>query len=166
MKKSIITITTLLTIALLTASAYAWGPGRGMGFGPNGDCPRYSGQKGYTASNLSQEQKDEFKALRQRYIDETYEIRALKSQKHHEMKLLMQTSEPNREKLTTLSQEIADVSKQLRDKRIDFALEAKKISPELEFGMGKGRRAGHRGRGNCFQNDGRQPYPDSPYQEQ
>ena len=55
--------------------------------------------------------------------------------------MLMETSEPDRAKLGKLSQEITDLQKQVGDKRIDFRLAAKKISPEL--GMGRGFGQGH-----------------------
>ena len=99
-------------------------------------------------NDLSKEQRDELSALRQTFIDETYELRAAKFQKQQEMRMLMETSEPDRAKLGKLSQEITDVQKQARDKRIDFRLAAKKISPELGMGQGFGkgsRRGGQRG---------------------
>jgi zinc resistance-associated protein len=153
MKKTSIIITALLMVALVAASAYAWGPGRGMGYGSNNqDCPRYGGQ-GNSAANLSDEQQEQLDTLRQQFIDETYEIRAANLQKRGEFKLLMQTSEPDREKLSALSQEITDLQKQLRDKGIEFALDAKTISPELGQGRGWGQGQG-RGQGKGWSRGG------------
>ena len=137
MKKSIIIISTFIMVAFIAGSVFAWGPGkgRGMGYSSNQDCPRYGGQQS-AFNDLSQAQRDELTALRQKFIDETYEFRSVKFQKRHEMRMLMETSNPDRAKLGKLSQEITDLQKQVRDKRIDFQLAVKKISPEL--GMGKG----------------------------
>ena len=58
------------------------------------------------------------------------------------MRLLMETSSPDRAKLDTLSQEFTDLRSQMQSKRIDFQLAAKKIAPELNV-------AGMGGRGGC-----------------
>lgn len=153
MKKSILIISAILVTALVAANVFAWGQGkgRGMGSGYSQDCPRYGGQGAF--NDLSRDQKDELAALRQKFIDETYEVRSAKFQKQQEMRLLMETSDPDRAKLDTLSQEITDLQKQVRDKRIDFRLAAKKISPELGMGMGFGQGRGHGskrgGQGGC-----------------
>ena len=141
MKKSIIIISSLLIVALVSGSAFAWGQGKcqgrgqGMGYGDNQDCPRYGGEQG-AFNDLSKDQRDALGTLRQGFIDETYELRSAKFAKRQEMKMLMETSEPDRAKLDKLSQEITDLQKQVMGKRIDFMLAAKKIAPEL--GMGKG----------------------------
>ena len=148
MKKSII-ISSLLMVALIAGSSFAWesGKGRGMGAGFNQDCPRYGGQSAF--NDLSQDQKDALITLRQKFIDESYEVRSAKFQKQQEMRMLMETSDPDRAELDKLSQEITDLQKQVRDKQIDFRLEAKKISPELGMGRGSGR-----GCGKGFARDG------------
>jgi zinc resistance-associated protein len=141
MKKSIIIISSLLMVSLVAGSVFARGQGKGqqMGAGYNQDCRGYGGQG--IINDLSKEQIDELSALRQTFIDDTYEVRAAKFQKQQEMRMLMETSEPDRAKLGKLSQEITDLQKQIRDKQIDFRLAAKKISPEL--GMGRGFGKGH-----------------------
>ena len=166
MKKSIIILSSLLIIALVSGSAFAWGQGKcqgrgqGMGYGDNQDCPRNGGQGAF--NDLSKDQRDALSALRQGFIDETYELRSAKVAKRQEMRMLMETSEPDRAKLDKLSQEIMDLQKQVMSKRIDFLLAAKKISPELGmgrgFGQGRGERSGRggqrgsHGQGNCWNN--------------
>ncbi|MBU8912181.1 MAG: periplasmic heavy metal sensor [Desulfobacterales bacterium] len=164
MKKSIIIISSLLMVALVSGSVFAWGPGkgRGMGAGFNQDCPRYGGQS--ALNDLSKEQRDELNTLRQKFIDETYELRSAKFAKQQEMRMLMQTSDPDRAKLDKLSQDLTDLQKQVRDKGIDFRLAAKKISPELGMGKGfgkgcgkgskRGGQRGFQGQGNgCYYNN-------------
>ena len=143
MKKTLTITTTLLMIFLIAGVVFAWGPGKGqgMGYGSNSDCPGYNGQT--AASELNKEQKDQLSALRQKFIDETYEARAAKFSKSQEMRMLMETSDPDRAKLTQLSNEILELEKGIMDKKIDFRLEIKKIAPELSNhrggGFGKGR---------------------------
>ena len=167
MKKSIIIISSLLMVALVAGSVFATGPGkrgnRGHGMGYNQDCPRYGGQN--AVANLSQEQRDQFSAIRQQLIDETYELRSEQFDNQQKMRMLMETSNPDRAKIDKLSQKITAVQKQLRDKQIDFQLAAKKISPELgkgkRFGQGfmaQSNRGGQRGcqgqrSSGCWQNN-------------
>jgi zinc resistance-associated protein len=155
MKKSIIIISSMLMVALLAGSVFAWGhgKGRGMGNGYNQDCPRFGQQGQDVLNDLSREQRDELSALRQKFIDETYEQRAANFQKRQEMRMLMQTSDPDRAKLNKLSQDITDLQKKIRDKGIDFRLAAKEIAPELGlgagFGQGRGKWSGRGGQKGC-----------------
>jgi zinc resistance-associated protein len=166
MKKSIMIIGSLLMVALVAGSVFAWGPGRGqgmMGSGFNQACPGYGGQGVW--SDLSRSQRDELTALRQKFIDETYELRSARFQKQQEIRRLMQTSNPDRTKLNKLSREITELQQQIRNKMIDFHLDAKKISPELGMGPGFGQgrggmwsgRGGNRGfsgqRNGCYYNN-------------
>jgi len=148
MKKTIILITALIGITFMATQAFSRGPGKGMGvYGPGTNCPGI-GQNAY--NDLSKTQQDELAALRQTFIDDTYELRTSLMQKHNEIRLLMETSAPDRAELTRLSDEAADLMKQLQKNRIDFMLAAKKVAPELRFGpgMGKGYHKGY-GKGNC-----------------
>lgn len=144
MKKTIIIISSILLVAFVAGSAFAQGPGKCkgmMGTGFSQDCPRYGGGQG-GISDLSKDQRDELTALRQQFIDETYELRSAKFTKQQEMRMLMETSDPDREKLSKLSKEITDLQGQLRDKGIDLRLKAKKIAPELGRGAGFGQGQG------------------------
>ena len=158
MKKSMIIISSIVFLSLFTGSVFAFGPGMGM---RGGGCQGFGGQDAW--NDLSKEQRDEFTSLRQKFIDETYALRTAEFQKRQEMRMLMETSNPDRAKLSKLSEETMDIEKQLNEKQIDFMLAAKKISPELALGAGFGRgqgRSGKRG-GNwdCPRiQDGGRPY--------
>ena len=144
MKKTIIIISSILLVAFVAGSVFAWGSGSGrgmMGAGFNQDCPGYGGGQDRT-SDLSKDQRDKLTALRQQFIDETYELRSAKFAKQQEMKMLMETSDPDRDKLSKLSKELTDLQGQLRDKGIDLRLKAKKIAPELGRGSGFGQGQG------------------------
>lgn len=89
-------------------------------------------------ATLSEDQKQKINALHQKFIDETAGQRAAKIAKHGEMRVLMGTSSPDRAKLVLLAENLSDLKKELMIKRIDFALEAKKIAPGLDVSMGFG----------------------------
>lgn len=148
MKKTIILITALIGITFMASQAFSWGPGNGMGgYGSGTNCP---GIDRNAYNDLSRAQQDELSALRQTFVDDTYELRTSLMQKQNEVRMLMETSAPDRAELTRLSDEAADLRKQLQENRIDFMLSAKKVAPELRFGqgMGKGYHKGY-GKGNC-----------------
>ncbi len=174
MKKTVIIISSILMVAFAAASTFAWGPNGGMGpkmmgSGFNQDCQGYGGgqNRQNALKDLSKDQRDELQTLRQQFIDETYKFRSAKLQKQQEIRMLMQTSDPDKDELSKLSEEIADLQKQIRDKQIDFKLSAKKIAPELGsrgagFGKGCGRWSGnggqkgfHRGQGQWGNQGGR-----------
>jgi zinc resistance-associated protein len=168
MKKTMIMITAILAVGFMTASAFAWGHGGGR----RGGC----GGQGYGAmANLTQEQQTELNTLRQQFVDETYETRSAMMAKHQEVRMLMETSNPDKARLEALSNEILELKKSMADKRIDFALKAKKIAPELNLmafgrhnggygsGYGKGRHGGH-GFGNHMGGNSSCPWYDGAQQ--
>jgi zinc resistance-associated protein len=148
MKKTLILITALLAMGFMATQAFSWGQTNRMGgYGQDTNCPGID-RGGW--QDLSKSQQDELAALRQKFIDDTYEMRVSMMQKHNEIRLLMETSAPNRSELSRLTEELSDLTRQLQENRIDFMLAAKKVAPELRFGqnMGKGYHKGY-GKGNC-----------------
>jgi zinc resistance-associated protein len=145
MKKTIIIISSFLLVAFVAGSVFAWGSDSERRMNWN------SGQN--SVSDLSKEQTDELSALRQKFIDETYEIRSEKFGKQQEIRMLMETSNPDRDKLIKLTKQISKLQNQMSEKQIDFQLAAKKIAPELNMGRGFGQRRGkgskRGGQGNC-----------------
>jgi len=147
MKKSMIVIISLLTVSLMATSAFSWGHNKGgYGRGCGGSGQGYGANGPNAWNDLSKEQRNELSSLRQKFIDETYEVRSAMMAKHQEMRMLMETSSPDRAKLNTLSQAVTDLQSQMRSKRIDFQLAAKKIAPELNV-AGMGNRGGCKGMG-------------------
>ncbi len=144
-----IVITSLLAVTLLATSAFSWGGGgRGCGGSGQGGNNYTGGTNGTNAWNdLSQEQKDELTALKQKFIDTTYEVRSAMMVKHQELRMLMETSDPDRAKIDALAEDVTDLRTQMQAKRIDFQLAAKKIAPELN-GFAMGGRGGFGGKGN------------------
>ncbi len=144
-KQTLITIAVVFTMLVFAGSAFSGNYGCGKrdrskfcqgdvmnkGFG-------YGFGKGfaYEWAKLSDDQKKQINSLHQKFIDDTATQRAAKTAKHEEIKILMETSSPDRDRLILLSGELGDLKKELMVKRIDFALEAKKIAPELNISMG------------------------------
>jgi zinc resistance-associated protein len=158
MKKQIIIVTALVfALVGLSGSAFAWSHGQGHG------------KKGCRAganspmANLTEAQQTQLKALHQKFIDETAETRAAMRAKKDEMRILMQTSAPDEQRLVDLANQAGDLQKAMMVERIKFALETKKIAPEVNFqevcrGFGKRGGMGYHRNGMPMNN----PDTDSP----
>lgn len=145
MKKSIILITAILAMTLTATHAFSYGgQGRGKGNSGKGMAMHQSAW-----NDLSKEQRDEITGLRQQFIDETYELRSDMMLKRHQVRMLMETSNPDRAELIKLSKAVNEIENRIMEKRIDFVLAAKKVAPELKFapGSGQGLRVGCGGKG-------------------
>jgi zinc resistance-associated protein len=102
-------------------------------------------------ANLTEDQQTQLKTLHQKFIDETAATRAAMRAKKDELRILMQTSAPDGQRLVALANEAGDLQKALMVKRINFALEAKKIAPEINFSAG-GKGFGKKGCMGGFRN--------------
>jgi zinc resistance-associated protein len=148
MKKTMILITALTAIGFMATQAFSWGPGTGMGgYGAGTSCPALDRN---IYNDLTDAQKDELTALRQKFIDDTHALRNTMMLKHNEIRMLMETSDPDRATLHRLNAEVSELMKQVQETRIDLMLAAKKVAPELRFGqaMGHGFHKGY-AKGNC-----------------
>lgn len=130
MKRNILLVTAVLAIAFTATSGFAFGPGKGR----SGDGSPGFGQGVW--KNLSKAQQDQIKSLRQKFIDDTYRLRSDIMLKHHQARMLMETSSPDRAELTKLLKDANQLKAQVIEKRIDFMLAAKKVAPELKFRNG------------------------------
>ncbi|PIE63197.1 MAG: hypothetical protein CSA25_01700 [Desulfobacter postgatei] len=155
MKKSLISLTALLMVGFMAASAFAWGHGDKK----QGGC---SEQDRGIYKDLTDDQKSQLRELHQQWVDESYEARAAMMTKHQELRMLMETSNPARSDIQALSDEIFELKKELADKRIDFALKAKKIAPEINF-MGMGHRGLGKKTGHHPRHDKQCPRHDNDY---
>lgn len=146
--RSTILLIAIVSLLAFSTAAFAWGPGSGKGC-----CKRWGQGSGSGMGmgmavqwqDLTDEQQAQLGDRHQKFIDETAEVRAALVSKYENIRILMETSTPDREKLISLITEIGDLKKQVMEKRIDFALDAKKIAPELDLPfMESG------GRGQCY----------------
>lgn len=132
MKKTLATLTILVITCTFSASAFASPPKKGK------DVRQ---ARPLACMNLTDEQQNQLRDLHQKFIDDTYEMRADLMNLDQQIRMYMETSNPDPAKLKSMIMEKADLAKDLDVKRMDFALDARKISPELKYmpmGMGPG----------------------------
>ena len=172
MKKTLAALTILIVTCSFSAGAFAAPPKQDKAKGLKQDRAR-------ACMNLTDEQQQQLRDLHQKFIDDTYKMRADIMNLDQQIRMYMETSNPDPAKLKSMVMEKADLTKDLDVKRLEFALDAGKISPELKcmamgrgfggLGMGYGPRGkGHGyhgfGRGAGF-NDGYGPGFDNPQDE-
>lgn len=160
MKKTGMALLMSLMIIGLTAAAYGWdGGGRGPGFGPcvGGDM------KALSKLNLTAEQTEKIRDLRQTKLKETKPLMDKMFAKRGDLKLLWLEKNPNQDKIMAAQKELRTLRDQMQDKMTVYRLAVMKIlTPEqqskLQSYMGRGMGRGHgmgmnrssgMGTGNC-----------------
>ncbi len=134
MKKTLAALTILIITCTFSAGAFALPQTQGKGKGL-----RQDGSRAYM--NLTDEQQKQLRDLHQKFIDDTYEMRADMMTLDQQIRMYMETSNPDPAKLKAMVTEKADLAKDLAVKSLEFSLDARKISPELKYmpmGMGRG----------------------------
>ncbi len=148
MKKKVVIILGILVLAVaLAVTGFAWQRGGGcmgmmgmmMGMGGHG----YGGCGGAYA-DLTEEQQSELDALRQKFFDDTAELREDIQTKMAELHTMLNESDIDAEEAKALQKEVSDLMASIGQYKIDFVIEAKKIVPDgtvpLGCGGGYGRR--------------------------
>jgi len=150
MKKRIGTVMAVLFVAALATSAFAFGGGRGPGYGP---CARGDFQ-GPAGLNLTAEQTTKIKEMRETHWKELKPVREQMFTKRDEIRKLWLTPNPDEAKITASQKEMRLLRDQMQDKMTAFRLEALKVlTPEQKeklasAGPGRGFGPGQRhGRG-------------------
>jgi Spy/CpxP family protein refolding chaperone len=152
MKKLAVVFGIAMLVLTLSYPVIARGPEKGKWYGRGGG-PGSCWDQGRGYGNLTKEQRTELNKLHQKFRDETAALRTKIWTKKGELRILMTTSKPDAGKVKALQKELSGLQSQMAEKRIDLALEAKKIAPEARmgrgYGMGFGRHKGgyghHRG---------------------
>ena len=138
MKKMLIILGLVAVLALGVTFVYAHGPGYGPGrrgescWGPGGTG------KG---STLTPEQKGKFQELQQKFFEETAQLREAIVSKRQELHSLWTNPNADPKAIVEKERELRDLQNQMRDKSIEFKLEARNsLTPEQieEFGQGRG----------------------------
>ena len=141
MKTSKISLAVVLALALtlgLAASSWARPGGGGMGGGMGGNC----------FMNLTPDQAGQFFDLKEKFHNDTAQVRKQMMIKHAELGALQKAAKPDQAAITAKQAEIKALWAQMKEKRTAFQAEAAKISPELGKGFGRGRGHGNwHGRG-------------------
>jgi zinc resistance-associated protein len=131
------TLGIVLLIGALAVPVYAlahdWGSGHHM-MGSWGRGGYYG--RGY--GNITEEQRSQLAQLDRKFYDETANLRDEIWTKSDELNALLNSPNPDLEKAKSLQKEIGDLRTALGAKRLNYALEARKINPDLRFGRAYG----------------------------
>jgi Spy/CpxP family protein refolding chaperone len=132
MKKLVTTLGILILVAVLAAPVFAnrWGNG-GWGRGP-GSCWQGSEPNG----NLTESQNAELNRLEQKFYNDTAKLRDEIWAKSEELSNLLNSADPDVNKLKALQKEITGLRAEMDQQRIDFELKARKITPDSGYARG------------------------------
>ena len=140
MKASKMSLVVLLALALtvgLAASSWARPWGGGMGCGMMG------------AMNLTPDQAGKLFDLKQKFMNDTADVRKQMVVKHAELAALWKAEKPDEKAIVAKQKELNALKGQMQEKSVAFRLEARKIAPQLaHFGRGMGQGMGGPG-GGC-----------------
>jgi len=131
-----------LLVGALAVPVFVWADGWGRGhhmMGPWGSGPEDSWQYERGYRNLTEGQRTQLEQLDRKFYDETADPRNEIWTKSAELNTLLNSSNPDSEKVRALQKELSDLRAKLDEKRLNYALEARKIRPEPRFGRGYGR---------------------------
>jgi zinc resistance-associated protein len=136
MKTSRISVVVLLALTLtlgLAASSWARPFGGGMGGGMMG------------AMNLSPDQAGKLFDLKEKFRNDTAEVRKQMMVKHAELAALWKAETPDEKAIVAKQKELTALRGQMTEKSVAFRLAARKIAPQLAQGRGMGWGMGHGG---------------------
>jgi len=149
MKKLTTILVTLIAVTALTASAFAFGPGWGRGYGSG---PYYGpDERAFSQLNLTAEQTAKINALRDAYLKDTKPVQDKLFSKRGDLRLLWLQTNPDQDKILAVQKEIRGLRDQLQDKMTNQRLEVLKVlTPEQQekvksFRMGRSFGPGMRG---------------------
>ena len=157
MKKTIIALGLGALMLLGVTYVYAQGPGFGPGHRTGWGHEKWS--------SLTPEQQTKFQELRQKYNDETTQLRGAIFTKRLELQSLWTNPKADSKAILDKEKELGTLQEQLRDKAVRFKLEARNVlTPEQlaqfgpGWGMGSGFDRGHRmGHGYGMDRGGKGP---------
>lgn len=140
MKKTI-TILGLVALMLLGVT-YVYAQGQGFGPGHRGG-PYWDSPNPGKWSTLTPEQKTKFQELRQKFNEETAQLRGAILTKRLELRSLWTNPKADPKAIMDKEKELRDLQNQIGDKVIQFKLEVRKfLTPEQITEFGQGHRMG------------------------
>ena len=148
MKKAATIAGAMLLVAAFVYPVFARGPmgggpgkkGMGQAWGPGTYGQRWAGP-----AALSEEQRAQLQELRQRFLDETADLRSKLWAKRGELEALLSATTPDEARVKELQAQINELRGKLSQKRLNYRLQAKRVAPNLPFGYGKRYGMGHMG---------------------
>jgi zinc resistance-associated protein len=138
MKASKMSLVVLLALALslgLAASSWARPWGGGMGCGMMG------------AANLTPDQAGKLFDLKQKFMNDTADVRKQMVVKRAELGALWKAEKPDEKAIVAKQKEMNALRGQMQEKSVAFRLEARKIAPQFGKGFGHGMGMGGHGMG-------------------
>jgi len=140
MKKLITIIGIVILVGVFAYPAFSRGPGWGRGSGHMMEFwdrdyayDRMAGRGYGYQDNESREKLDQ---LNRRYYEKTSDLRNGLYEKSDELDALLAGPNPDREKAKGLERELSDLRAQLDQQRLDYELEARKITPDTRSRLG------------------------------
>ncbi|HOS96905.1 MAG TPA: Spy/CpxP family protein refolding chaperone [Deltaproteobacteria bacterium] len=149
------TIVMVIVLALIAIPVMAQGPRFWQGERP-GDCPRWERDwegRGYGPAGLelTQEQRDQIRKLRDAHIEKTRPLRDEMQKNMQELQTQMNSNTPDEKKIWDTQKRISSLRDQLQQERIRHQLSVKKVAPEANFRMNLGKGYGwYSGRRGCM----------------
>ena len=107
----------------------------------------YDRMAGRGYGSIDNESREKLDQLNRRYYEKTSDLRNGLYEKSDELDALLAGPNPDREKAKGLERELSDLRSQLDQERLDYELEARKITPEARSDRGYGRGMWVRGSG-------------------
>ena len=107
----------------------------------------YDHMAGRGYGSLDNESREKLDQLDRRYYERTADLRNKLYEKSDELDALLAGPNPDREKAKGLERELSNLRAQLDQERLDYELEARKITPDDRSGRGYGRGMWGRGSG-------------------
>jgi len=136
MKKTVVVLGLVAVMVLGVAYAFAQGPGAGPGNRPGWGHEKWS--------SLTPEQQTKIQELRQKFTDETAQLRGTMLTKRIELQSLWRNPKADPKAILEREKEMRGLQDQMKDKAVQFKLEARKIlTPEQISQFGAGRGMGH-----------------------
>jgi zinc resistance-associated protein len=123
----------LALVGAVAVPVFALGPGWGWGYHMMG---YWGGGYGYAGNyeNLAPEQRAQLDALSRQFYDETTDLRNHIWSRSSELNVLLDSPNPDLDKVKALQKEIADLWTKLDDKQLNYELQTRKISPQGDSG--------------------------------
>jgi Spy/CpxP family protein refolding chaperone len=150
MKKTIIALG--LVALMLFGVTYVYAQGRGFGPGHKGG-PGWESSTPGKWSTLTPEQKTKFQELRQKFNEETAQLRGNIVTKRLELRSLWTNPKADPKAIADKEKELRDLQNQMKDKMVQLKLEVRKsLTPDQisKFGQGWRRNPGF-GRGRMME---------------
>ncbi len=120
----------LVGLLIWTGSAFA---GKNRGFGPGmgpGNPPCFA--------NLTADQQKQFTELRQKFYNDTQNLRQQIAEKRAELNLEMTKATPDVTKAQAIQKELSALQAEMDQKQVVHMIEMKKICPTMGAGKGMG----------------------------